>query len=98
MEVLKNVPALGNLIRTGNWQQVYSTMETQSKEGMMTMEQHLLHLFQHNIITKDSAIAYTNEASLLSDLVDYQIVKIFNNNYEKIIGSFCFYLLLHCSR
>ena len=68
MEVLKNIAALGNLIRTGNWQQVYSTMETQSKEGMMTMEQHLLHLFQHNIITKDSAIAYTNEASLLERL------------------------------
>lgn len=68
MEVLKNVPALGNLIRTGNWQQVYSTMETQSKEGMMTMEQHLLHLYQHNIITKDSAVAYTNEASLLERL------------------------------
>jgi twitching motility protein PilT len=68
MEVLKNVPALGNLIRTGNWQQVYSTMETQSKEGMMTMEQHLLHLYQHNIITKESAIAYTNEASLLERL------------------------------
>ena len=68
MEVLKNVPALGNLIRTGNWQQVYSTMETQSKEGMMTMEQHLLHLFQHNIITKESAVAYTNEASLLERL------------------------------
>ena len=68
MEVLKNVPALGNLIRTGNWQQVYSTMETQSKEGMMTMEQHLLHLYQHNIITKESAITYTNEASLLERL------------------------------
>ena len=68
MEVLKNMPALGNLVRTGNWQQVYSTMETQSKEGMMTMEQHLLHLYQHNIITKDSAIAYTNEASLLERL------------------------------
>ena len=68
MEVLKNVAALGNLIRTGNWQQVYSTMETQSKEGMMTMEQHLLHLYQHNVITKDSAIAYTNEASLLERL------------------------------
>ena len=68
MEVLKNVPALGNLIRTGNWQQVYSTMETQSKEGMMTMEQHLLHLYQHNVITKDSAIAYTNESSLLERL------------------------------
>lgn len=68
MEVLKNLPALGNLIRTGNWQQVYSTMETQAKEGMMTMEQHLLHLYQHGIITKESAIAYTNEASLLERL------------------------------
>jgi len=68
MEVLKNVPALGNLIRTGNWQQVYSTMETQSKEGMMTMEQHLLHLYQHGVISKESAIAYTNEASLIERL------------------------------
>jgi twitching motility protein PilT len=68
MEVLKNIPALGNLIRTGNWQQVYSTMETQSKEGMMTMEQHLLHLYQHGIISKDTAITYTNEASLIERL------------------------------
>jgi twitching motility protein PilT len=68
MEVLKNIPALGNLIRTGNWQQVYSTMETQSKEGMMTMEQHLLHLYQHGIISKESAITYSNEASLIERL------------------------------
>lgn len=68
MEVLKNIPALGNLVRTGNWQQVYSTMETQSKEGMMTMEQHLLHLYEHGVITKESAITYTNEASLLERL------------------------------
>ena len=64
----KNIPALGNLIRSGNWQQVYSTMETQSKEGMMTMEQHLLHLYQHGIISKESAITYTNEASLIERL------------------------------
>lgn len=68
MEVLKNIPALGNLVRSGNWQQVYSTMETQSKEGMMTMEQHLLHLYQHGIISKESAITYTNEASLIERL------------------------------
>jgi len=68
MEVLKNVPAIGNLIRTGNWQQVYSTMETQAKEGMMTMEQHLLHLYRHGAITKQDAIIYTNEASLLDRL------------------------------
>lgn len=65
MEVLKNMPAIGNLIRTGNWQQVYSTMETQVKEGMMTMEQHLLHLWRYGVITEESAITYTNEASLL---------------------------------
>ena len=68
MEVLKNIPALGNLIRSGNWQQVYSTMETQSKEGMMTMEQHLLHLYEHEVISKESAITYTNEASLIERL------------------------------
>ncbi|MBU62811.1 MAG: twitching motility protein [Opitutae bacterium] len=65
MEVLKNVPAIGNLIRTGNWQQVYSTMETQQKEGMMTMEQHLEHLYKHGIISKENAITYANEASLI---------------------------------
>jgi Tfp pilus assembly ATPase PilU len=43
-------------------------METQSKEGMMTMEQHLLHLYEHGVITKESAITYTNEASLLDRL------------------------------
>ena len=32
------------------------------------MEQHLLHLYQHGIITKESAITYTNEASLIERL------------------------------
>ena len=68
MEVLKNLPSIGNLIRTGNWQQVYSAMETQSKEGMLTMEQHLLFLYQHGVISKESAIAYANDASLAERL------------------------------
>lgn len=68
MEVLKNVPAIGNLIRTGNWQQVYSAMETQSREGMLTMEQHLLFLHQHGIISQESAVAYANDASIVERL------------------------------
>ncbi|MFP6885921.1 MAG: PilT/PilU family type 4a pilus ATPase [Opitutales bacterium] len=72
MEVLKNMPAIGNLIRTGNWQQVYSTMETQAKEGMMTMEQHLLHLYRHGAIKKEDAITYTNEASLLDRIAQME--------------------------
>jgi twitching motility protein PilT len=57
MEVLKNLPSIGNLIRTGNWQQVYSAMETLSREGMLTMEQHLLFLH-----------AYANDASIAERL------------------------------
>ncbi len=72
MEVLKNVPAIGNLIRTGNWQQVYSSMETQAKEGMMTMEQHLFHLLQYGFITEESAVTYTNEASLLDRIAKWK--------------------------
>jgi Tfp pilus assembly pilus retraction ATPase PilT len=72
MEVLKNVPAMGNLIRTCNWQQVYSTMETQVKEGMMTMEQHLLHLFQHHVITRESVETFANEASVIDRLNQLQ--------------------------
>jgi twitching motility protein PilT len=68
MEVLKNMPSIGNLIRSGNWQQVYSAMETQSREGMLTMEQHLLFLYQHGIISQESAIAYANDASLVERL------------------------------
>ena len=68
MEVLKNLPSIGNLIRTGNWQQVYSAMETQSREGMLTMEQHLLFLHQHGVISKESAIAYANDASIAERL------------------------------
>ena len=71
-KLLKNIPALGNLIRTGNWQQVYSTMETQVKEGMMTMEQHLLHLFQHQMITRESAETFANEASIIDRLNQLQ--------------------------
>ncbi|MFP6900071.1 MAG: PilT/PilU family type 4a pilus ATPase [Opitutales bacterium] len=72
MEVLKNIPALGNLIRTGNWQQVYSTMETQLKEGMTTMENYLLHLFRHGYISRESAQTYANEASIIERLDQLQ--------------------------
>ena len=34
----------------------------------MTMEQHLLHLYEHQVITKESAITYTNEATLIERL------------------------------
>ncbi len=72
MEVLKNVSAIGNLVRTGNWQQVYSTMETQTKEGMMTMEQHLIHLYQHGYVSRESVLTFANEASIIDRLTQLE--------------------------
>ena len=64
-------------------------METQSKEGMMTMEQHLLHLYQHNVIYKESAITYTNEASLFERLDKFK----FNYEYFKVSISSLYFQL-----
>lgn len=68
-EVLKNVPAISNLIRTGNWHQIYATMQLQAKERMMTMEKHLTQLVKDDVITLDMAIRYANDASQLKAAV-----------------------------
>ena len=63
-------------------------METQAKEGMMTMEQHLLHLYTHGIITKEDAITYTNEASLLGGGRYLQtVVPVLRTPYEHARGA-----------
>ncbi len=64
-EILKNIPADANLIRTGNWHQIYATMQLQTKEHMVTLEKHLMHLVSKGLITKDNAIQYANDASQL---------------------------------
>jgi twitching motility protein PilT len=64
-EILKNVSAISNLIRTGNWHQIYATMQLQAKERMITMEKHLSLLYERGAITRDIALQYANDASQL---------------------------------
>ncbi len=64
-EILKNISAISNLIRTGNWHQIYATMQLQAKERMMTMERHLVELVRADVISKDMAVRYANDASQL---------------------------------
>ncbi|MGQ0551985.1 MAG: type IV pilus twitching motility protein PilT [Planctomycetota bacterium] len=64
-EVLKNVPAISNLIRTGNWHQIYSTIQIQAKEHMITLEKHLMHLVAKGLITQELASQYANDPSQL---------------------------------
>jgi twitching motility protein PilT len=64
-EILKNVSSVSNLIRTGNWHQIYATMQLQAREHMITMEKHLAQLVARGTITKEAALQYANDASQL---------------------------------
>lgn len=63
-EVLRNTQALGNIVRSGKLHQVYGKIETSSNEGMNTLEQHLIHLYEHGSITREDAIAHANDPNI----------------------------------
>jgi len=68
METLKNTPAMGNLIRNGVWQQIQSGIETQAKDGMITMERSLVNLVEQGEITREEALRHGNDPSIRSRL------------------------------
>jgi twitching motility protein PilT len=55
VEVLRNVPAVANLIREGKTQQIASILETHAKVGMQTMDAALKELYRKGTITRDVA-------------------------------------------
>jgi twitching motility protein PilT len=65
MEVLKNVPAVANLVRTGRWHQLYSTIEAHRKQGLITLERHLSELASRGEVSKDDARRYANDPSMV---------------------------------
>jgi twitching motility protein PilT len=78
MEILNNVYAVSNLIRLGKIEQVYSTMQTNTKdlpdERMITMERSLANLVRDGYITHDEAEKWCNDWSSFSSEMD-QIYK-----------------------
>ena len=56
-EMLVNTPAIANLIRERKVSQIYSQLQTGSKEGMNTLEQCLEGLMESGAITQDEALA-----------------------------------------
>jgi len=56
-ELLINTPAIGNLIRERKVSQIYSQLQTGSKDGMNTLEQCLLKLIDSGAITKQEALS-----------------------------------------
>ena len=67
-ELLVNTPAIANLIRERKVSQIYSQLQTGSKEGMNTLEQCLLNLVNSGDITRQEAMSKaSNPKALLSE-------------------------------
>ena len=52
-----------NLIRTGNWHQIYATMQLSAKERMVTLEKHLTWLVSKGQVSPEIALQYANDPS-----------------------------------
>lgn len=66
-EVLKNTTAVSNLIREGRTHQIYSTMETSTKEGMITMDRSIKELYLDGMITYEEAISHVRNPKEIID-------------------------------
>jgi twitching motility protein PilT len=67
MEVLKNIPSVANLIRTGNWQQLCSAMEIQGRQGMNTFDHHLSALVDSGEIARKIAMRHASDPGRFAD-------------------------------
>jgi len=64
-ELLINTPAIGNLIRERKISQIYSQLQTGSKDGMNTLEQSLLKLIECGAITPQEALSKSSNPKAL---------------------------------
>ncbi len=66
-EILRNTPAVANLIATGKGTQIYSSMESGTAVGMQTLEQDLARLWVSGLISESTARAYARSPGVLED-------------------------------
>lgn len=68
VEVLRNTHSSANLIREGKTHQLYSVIETGTKDGMMTLDASLIKLYQRGVITAEEAQRHMRNPQALLDL------------------------------
>ena len=66
-ELMVNTPAIANLIRERKVSQIYSQLQTGSKDGMNTLEQCLQQLVEIGDITKQEALGKASNPKALLD-------------------------------
>ncbi len=64
-ELLINSPAISNLIRERKVSQIYSQLQTGSREGMNTLEQCLIRLMQEGVITQQEALSKAGSPKMI---------------------------------
>ncbi len=70
-EILITNPAVANLIREDKIHQIYSQMQlNQQSTNMTTQTQELIELLRKKVITKESAITYSNRPEELSKMIE----------------------------
>jgi len=66
-EFLVNTPAIGNLIRESKVSQIYSQLQTGSKDGMNTLDQCLIELAKKGMISHEEAMSKTDNPKIIHE-------------------------------
>ncbi|MFA6255416.1 MAG: type IV pilus twitching motility protein PilT [Patescibacteria group bacterium] len=64
-EILLNVPAISNLIRENKITQIKTVIQTSGEEGMVTMDQDLINMYNNSLIEKEVAQSHMTSPDLL---------------------------------
>ncbi|WP_041605819.1 type IV pilus twitching motility protein PilT [Halothermothrix orenii] len=70
LEVLIGTPAVRNVIRDGKSHQLYSSMQTGGKYGMITMDNYILDLLSKSLINKDTALRRANDPEYIKKRIN----------------------------
>jgi twitching motility protein PilT len=69
-EILTGTPAVANMIRSGEVQQIYTAIQTGANEGMCTLNSSLLRLYRARAISRDDAIQKSARQKELLEQLD----------------------------
>jgi twitching motility protein PilT len=69
VEIMFVTPAIANLIRIGDTQQIYSLMQTGNADGMLLLEQSLASLYHHGLISRDDAVQLARDPAIFESRV-----------------------------
>jgi len=64
-EILTNTPAIANLIRENKIAQIKTVIQTSAEEGMVTMDQDLINLYNQGTIDKEVAQSHMTHPEML---------------------------------